>query len=92
VQCHQNPFGEAPGGRFVYPMHLNPNVRKPIREIFGEEAVSDIPTVAEETSDGIKYTGDARHHRASRDGRCRTVKPVGTHRFDGKGSLPAVGR
>jgi UDP-N-acetylglucosamine 2-epimerase (non-hydrolysing) len=22
---------------FVYPMHLNPNVRKPIREIFGEE-------------------------------------------------------
>jgi UDP-N-acetylglucosamine 2-epimerase (non-hydrolysing) len=26
---------------FVYPMHLNPNVRKPIREIFGEEAVSD---------------------------------------------------
>jgi UDP-N-acetylglucosamine 2-epimerase (non-hydrolysing) len=25
---------------FVYPMHLNPNVRKPIREIFGEETVS----------------------------------------------------
>jgi UDP-N-acetylglucosamine 2-epimerase (non-hydrolysing) len=25
---------------FVYPMHLNPNVRKPIRKIFGEEAVS----------------------------------------------------
>ena len=25
---------------FVYPMHLNPNVRKPIQEIFGEEAVS----------------------------------------------------
>ncbi|MDD4033280.1 MAG: UDP-N-acetylglucosamine 2-epimerase (non-hydrolyzing) [Bacteroidales bacterium] len=24
---------------FVYPMHLNPNVRKPIREIFGEDAV-----------------------------------------------------
>ncbi len=24
---------------FVYPMHLNPNVRKPIREIFGDEAV-----------------------------------------------------
>lgn len=22
---------------FVYPMHLNPNVRKPIREIFGED-------------------------------------------------------
>ncbi|MEN6462604.1 MAG: UDP-N-acetylglucosamine 2-epimerase (non-hydrolyzing), partial [Syntrophomonas sp.] len=26
---------------FVYPMHLNPNVRKPILEIFGEEALSD---------------------------------------------------
>ncbi len=25
---------------FVYPMHLNPNVRKPIREIFNNEAVS----------------------------------------------------
>jgi len=25
---------------FVYPMHLNPNVRKPILEIFGEEAIS----------------------------------------------------
>lgn len=25
---------------FVYPMHLNPNVRKPIREIFGEEVMS----------------------------------------------------
>lgn len=24
---------------FVYPMHLNPNVRMPIREIFGEDAV-----------------------------------------------------
>ena len=25
---------------FVYPMHLNPNVRKPIAQVFGEEAVS----------------------------------------------------
>ena len=25
---------------FVYPMHLNPNVRKPIREVFGEDAVN----------------------------------------------------
>jgi UDP-N-acetylglucosamine 2-epimerase (non-hydrolysing) len=25
---------------FVYPMHLNPNVRKPILDIFGEEAVA----------------------------------------------------
>ena len=24
---------------FVYPMHLNPNVRKPIREIFGDDVV-----------------------------------------------------
>ena len=26
-----------PEVNFVYPMHLNPNVRKPIREVFGEE-------------------------------------------------------
>lgn len=26
-----------PAVDFVYPMHLNPNVRKPIREVFGEE-------------------------------------------------------
>jgi UDP-N-acetylglucosamine 2-epimerase (non-hydrolysing) len=25
---------------FVYPMHLNPNVRRPIKEIFGEAAIS----------------------------------------------------
>jgi UDP-N-acetylglucosamine 2-epimerase (non-hydrolysing) len=25
---------------FVYPMHLNPNVRKPIREVFGDESVN----------------------------------------------------
>ena len=25
---------------FVYPMHLNPNVRKPIKEVFGEDAVN----------------------------------------------------
>lgn len=28
---------------FVYPMHLNPNVRKPIREVFGEE--NEIPNM-----------------------------------------------
>ena len=28
---------------FVYPMHLNPNVRKPIRDIFGEAAVARNP-------------------------------------------------
>ena len=26
-----------PDVEFVYPMHLNPNVRKPIREVFGEK-------------------------------------------------------
>ena len=26
---------------FVYPMHLNPNVRKPIKEVLGEEAVAN---------------------------------------------------
>ena len=25
-----------PEGDFVYPMHLNPNVRKPIKEVFGD--------------------------------------------------------
>jgi len=30
-----------PNVDFVYPMHLNPNVRKPIREVFGEENVND---------------------------------------------------
>lgn len=28
-----------PAVDFVYPMHLNPNVRKPIKEIFGEDVV-----------------------------------------------------
>lgn len=27
---------------FVYPMHLNPNVRKPIREVFGEEQLPNM--------------------------------------------------
>ena len=27
---------------FVYPMHLNPNVRKPIKEVFGKDIVSNI--------------------------------------------------
>jgi len=27
---------------FVYPMHLNPNVRKPIAEVFGEEAICNL--------------------------------------------------
>ena len=29
--------GKYPDTDFVYPMHLNPNVRKPIHEIFGED-------------------------------------------------------
>ena len=29
--------GKYPDVDFVYPMHLNPNVRKPIREVFGED-------------------------------------------------------
>ena len=28
-----------PNVDFIYPMHLNPNVRKPIKEIFGENAI-----------------------------------------------------
>jgi UDP-N-acetylglucosamine 2-epimerase (non-hydrolysing) len=28
--------GKYPNADFIYPMHLNPNVRKPIQEIFGE--------------------------------------------------------
>lgn len=27
---------------FVYPMHLNPNVRQPIREVFGEKTASNM--------------------------------------------------
>ena len=30
-----------PNADFVYPMHLNPNVRKPIHEVFGED-LSDL--------------------------------------------------
>ena len=29
---------------FVYPMHLNPNVRKPIAQVFGEEVVTHSPS------------------------------------------------
>ncbi len=31
---------------FVYPMHLNPNVRKPIKEVFGEDAINRAPCQA----------------------------------------------
>jgi UDP-N-acetylglucosamine 2-epimerase (non-hydrolysing) len=33
---------------FVYPMHLNPNVRKPIAEVFGEEVLKKKETVNHE--------------------------------------------
>ena len=32
---------------FVYPMHLNPNVRKPIAEVFGEHVVNSTPVLGE---------------------------------------------
>lgn len=38
-----------PDVAFVYPMHLNPNVRRPIKEIFGEAAVSK--DIEEKSSD-----------------------------------------
>lgn len=31
-----------PEADFVYPMHLNPNVRKPIREVFGETSLPNL--------------------------------------------------
>lgn len=33
----KNLSGKYPNIDFVYPMHLNPNVRKPIHEVFGED-------------------------------------------------------
>ena len=35
-----------PGVDFVYPMHLNPNVRKPIKEVFGD--IKQITTLLSE--------------------------------------------
>jgi UDP-N-acetylglucosamine 2-epimerase (non-hydrolysing) len=40
---------------FVYPMHLNPNVRKPIKEIFGATAIFN---KEENMAVDIKYTDD----------------------------------
>ena len=31
-----------PDADFVYPMHLNPNVRRPIREVFGERGMANL--------------------------------------------------
>ena len=33
-----------PNVDFVYPMHLNPNVRKPIAQVFGDEVVNHTPS------------------------------------------------
>jgi UDP-N-acetylglucosamine 2-epimerase (non-hydrolysing) len=40
--CHAIKFlsGKYPNVDFVYPMHLNPNVRKPIHEVFGENLLN----------------------------------------------------
>ena len=32
---------------FVYPMHLNPNVRKPIAEVFGKHVINSAPVLGE---------------------------------------------
>ena len=37
VTAMKNLSEKYPGVDFVYPMHLNPNVRKPIHEVFGED-------------------------------------------------------
>lgn len=36
VQGYKSADGKYPDVDFVYPMHLNPNVRKPISEVFGD--------------------------------------------------------
>ena len=41
VTAIKNLTEKYPNGDFVYPMHLNPNVRKPIHEVFGEN-LSDL--------------------------------------------------
>ena len=44
VTAMKNLNEKYPEVDFVYPMHLNPNVRKPIAEVFGEEVVSHSPS------------------------------------------------
>lgn len=41
VTAIKNLTEKYPNVDFVYPMHLNPNVRKPIHEVFGEN-LSDL--------------------------------------------------
>lgn len=40
VTAMKNLSGKYPDVDFVYPMHLNPNVRKPIHDVFGEDLTS----------------------------------------------------
>jgi len=46
-----------PNVDFVYPMHLNPNVRKPIAEVFGEHVVNKgaLPLSKEESPQGNMF-------------------------------------
>lgn len=37
MYCHSGFENKYPNVDFVYPMHLNPNVRKPIYQIFGDD-------------------------------------------------------
>ena len=38
----KNLANKYPDADFLYPMHLNPNVRKPINKIFGEESLNNV--------------------------------------------------
>ena len=40
---------------FVYPMHLNPNVRKPIAEVFGEAAINHESSLSSSSSLGRNF-------------------------------------
>ena len=40
---------------FVYPMHLNPNVRKPIAEVFGEAAINHQSSLSSSSSLGRNF-------------------------------------
>ena len=38
-------FKKYPDVDFVYPIHLNPNVRKPIHEVFGENLCMSVSSL-----------------------------------------------
>ena len=51
-----------PNVDFVYPMHLNPNVRKPIAEVFGEEAIrSQKSEVRGQRSEGGRLNAESQN-------------------------------